>query len=299
MRIGMSLSSAHMVSDPQEGARRIIERTRAAEAAELDSLSLGDQHNAGVPYWQNTPMLGRLLAEWGSRPVGCLFLLPLWNPVLVAEHVGTLASLTEAPFVVQTGVGAGRAQFAAMSADHGTRGRALEESIKVIKAILAGEPVDSPLVAGPVEVALRPSQPVEWWIGAGPARVGIERAARLGDAWYASPGLTPESSVPQLDTYRSACEQAGVPARPIVRKDVVVSAVDGRAKAAADELLAAGYRGLGPDQVVAGTPAEVAERLRPFAELGFTEVICRCMSVPQPLAVETIEQLGEVRRLMA
>ena len=27
-------------------------------------------------------MLGRLLANWGAAPAGCLFLLPLWHPVL-------------------------------------------------------------------------------------------------------------------------------------------------------------------------------------------------------------------------
>lgn len=299
MRIGVSLSSAHAVSDPREGARRLIDRTRAADAAELDSLSLGDQHASPVPYWQNTPMLGRLLAEWGPRPVGCLFLLPMWNPVLVAEQVGTLASLTDAPFIVQTGIGYGEDRFAAMNADHGTRGRVLEESIGVVKAILAGDPVDSPLVRGPVEVGLRPTQPIEWWIGGGPARAAITRAAVMGDAWYGGPGLTPETAPAQLDVYLEACGEAEAPPRPIVRKDVVVAAEPGRARAAADELLAKGYRGLGPDQVVAGTPAEVADRLRPFADLGFTDVICRCMSVPQPLALETIEQLGEVRRLLA
>ena len=233
MRIGVSLTSAHSVSDPREGARRIIERTRAANAAELDSLSLGDQHAAGVPYWQNTPMLGRLLAEWGPRPVGCLFLLPLWHPVLVAEQVGTLASLTDARFIVQTGIGHGQSQFAAMNADHGTRGRTLEESIRVVKAILAGEPVDSRLVGGPVDVGLRPTQPVDWWIGGGPARPGIARAATFGDAWYAGPGLTPETAVPQLEIYQAACADSGATPQPIVRKDVVVSAEPGRARAAA------------------------------------------------------------------
>ena len=299
MRIGVSLSSVHLVSDPREGARRIIERARTADAAELDSLSLGDQHASPVPYWQNTPMLGRLLADWGSRPVGCLFLLPMWNPVLVAEQVGTLASMTDAPFIVQTGIGYGEDRFAAMNADHGTRGRTLEESVRVIKAILAGEPVDSPLVGGPVEVGLRPTQRLEWWIGGGPAPAAIRRAARIGDAWYGGPGLTPATASTQLDIYLAACADAGVQPRPIVRKDVVVAAEPGRASAAADELLAKGYRGLGADQIVAGTPAEVADRLRPFADLGFTDVICRCMSVPQPLALETIEQLGEVRRLLS
>src|SRR3954452_15745456 len=30
-------------------------------------------------------MLGRLLAEWGEAPAGCLFLLPLWHPNLDAR----------------------------------------------------------------------------------------------------------------------------------------------------------------------------------------------------------------------
>ena len=64
-----------------------------AREAGLDSLFLGDHHAVPVPYYQNVPMLGRLLAEWGDRPAGALFLLPLWNPVLVAEQIGSLAAI--------------------------------------------------------------------------------------------------------------------------------------------------------------------------------------------------------------
>ena len=63
------------------------------------------------------PMLGRLLAAWDPDVAGALFLLPLWNPVLVAEQIGTLAALTSGRFVMQCGIGAGRAQFAAMGVD--------------------------------------------------------------------------------------------------------------------------------------------------------------------------------------
>ena len=68
----------------------MIERAAAAHRAALASLFVGDQHVSPTPYYQNTPMLGRLLAEWGEAPAGCLFLLPLWHPVLVAEQIGTL-----------------------------------------------------------------------------------------------------------------------------------------------------------------------------------------------------------------
>ncbi len=298
MRVGMSLSSSLQTDDPSVAAGWMIERARAAERVGLDSLSVGDHHAMATPYYQNTPMLGRLVAEWGPRPVGCLFLLPLWHPVLVAEHVGTLASLTAAPFIVQTGIGFGQSQFDAMNARYDTRGAVLEEAVGVVKSLLAGEPVDSELVGGPVTLGLRPRQEVRWWIGGGPAPRAIDRAARLGDAWYGNPGLTPAAAAEQIDIYREACEAAGREQHAIVRKDVIVLAEPGAAARLGDEILAAGYRGLGSDAVLVGTPDEVADQLRPFVELGFEEVVCRCMTVPQPQAIETIEALAEVRALL-
>lgn len=72
-----------------------------AARAGLDHLSLGDHHSNGLEanYVQKVPMIGRIMADWPpDRPIGALFLLPLWHPVLVTEQVGTLAALSEAPF---------------------------------------------------------------------------------------------------------------------------------------------------------------------------------------------------------
>ena len=66
MRLGVSLSSSH----PTDGPRLMIERARTAHRAGFGSLSIGDHHNVPAPYAQNTPMLGRLLAEWTDRPAG-------------------------------------------------------------------------------------------------------------------------------------------------------------------------------------------------------------------------------------
>ena len=80
----------------------MVARARAAEAAGLDSLFVGDHHVTPRPYYQNSPILGRLLAEWGERPCGALYLLPLWHPVLVAEQVGTLAAIARGLHVICT-----------------------------------------------------------------------------------------------------------------------------------------------------------------------------------------------------
>jgi len=118
MRVGVSLRSSYPVDDVRVGARWMVERAAAAREAGLDSLFVGDHHATGpAPYYQNTPIMGRLLAEWDDSPAGVLFLLPLWNPVLVAEHVGTLASVARGRFILQCALGGGEEQFAAMGAD--------------------------------------------------------------------------------------------------------------------------------------------------------------------------------------
>ena len=107
MRVGASLRTSFIVDDVRQAARWLVERARAAWEADLDSLFVGDKHVIGAPYYQNSPLLGRLLAEWGNRPFGALYLLPLWNPVLVAEQVGTLASLAPGRFILPCAIGGG------------------------------------------------------------------------------------------------------------------------------------------------------------------------------------------------
>src|SRR3954468_8818021 len=163
MRVGISLTSNYPdVIDPRQGARWMIERAAAARCAGLDSLFIGDQHASPTPYFQNTPMLGRLLAEWGEAPAGCLFLLPLWHPVLVAEQIGTLAAIVRGPFIMQCGLGWGEARFTAMGANIRTRQSAFEEALEIVRRLLAGE-TGSPsrrFRVAEASLALRPAESV-------------------------------------------------------------------------------------------------------------------------------------------
>src|SRR5579872_2345825 len=114
MRVGISIGSTFFGAG-RAGPESVLAQARAAFSAQLDSLTVGDHHATGpVDYVQNVPMLGRVLAEWTGRPVGCLFLVPLWHPVLLAEQIGTLAAIASGPFIVQTGLGEGAEQFGAM-----------------------------------------------------------------------------------------------------------------------------------------------------------------------------------------
>jgi alkanesulfonate monooxygenase SsuD/methylene tetrahydromethanopterin reductase-like flavin-dependent oxidoreductase (luciferase family) len=296
MRLGVSLSSGHMTDNHAQGAQWIIERARTARAAGLDSLSLGDHHSMPIPYYQGVPMLGRLTAEWDpTRPIGCLFLLPLWNPVLVAEQVGTLAAIHPGRFVLQTGIGDGADQFAAMNADLGTRGAALDESIRVIKALLGGQTVDSELF-GVVGARANPLPPrgVEWWI-AGGADGPLRRVAREGDAWYGGPRVTAQAAPRMIELYRSEAERLGRSSQVMIRKDVIILRDGDRADQLGNDTLQRGYRGMSREMVVFGSVDSVVEQLAPFKELGVDEIVIRCMGIDQPDAIETLELAGEVR----
>jgi alkanesulfonate monooxygenase SsuD/methylene tetrahydromethanopterin reductase-like flavin-dependent oxidoreductase (luciferase family) len=301
MRVGVSLTSSHTVQDPREGARFMIERAAAARRADLDSLFVGDHHATPGKYYQNVPMLGRLLAEWSDKPAGCLFLLPLWNPVLIAEQVGTLAAIMRGRFIFQCGLGDDDAQFRAMGAQVKSRVTAFEESLAALRRLWAGETVTASGLFSfdSARVALKPAEPVEVWIGA-TAPPAIDRAARLGDAWLGSPGLLLEVAREKIAYYRERCRAHGRTPRAIaIRRDVYVGESEADAKATLEAAIAKGYRGFDPKALVAGSVAQVTERFRELAAMGYTDVIVRHLTNDHAKVLGSFARLGEVRRVLS
>ena len=301
MRIGISMASAYGVDDVRAGARYMVERARAAQAAGLDSLFVGDHHATPAPYYQNSPILGRVLAEWGTREAGALYLLPMWNPVLVAEQTATLASIALGRFVLQCAIGGGCGQFAAMGVEHAGRPSKFEEALGIIRGLWSGETVDSPDGHWPVagaRIAPLPPEPIEVWIGAS-ARPAIDRAARLGEAWLGSPGTTLSQTRRQLDWYREACAAHGrEPERIALRRDVYVGESEAEARATMRRYVEGGYRGFDPEALVIGDAAAVVDQLRAYAELGFTDILVRNITGDQGQALATIERLARVREAL-
>ena len=298
MQVGVSLRSGYPPMDTRLGAQWMVERARAAADAGLDSLFVGDHHNVPVPYYQNVPILGRLLAEWDERPAGALFLLPLWHPVLVAEQIGTLASIARGPFVLQCAVGAGEEQFRAFDASLRERARRFEAALDVIRALCRGETVtvtDGPWSIDRAKIAPVPPEALQVWIGAASDRA-VDRAARLGDAFLIGPEATLPEVARLVRTYRDACDRhGGEPRRIAVRRDVHVAADDRLAAAVADPVIARGYRGFDPTAVVVGGPARVAEAFAALGTAGCTDVIVRHLADDHDAVLASFEALATVR----
>ena len=294
VKIGTSLRSTYPVDDPRQGARWMVERAAAAAAAGLDSLFVGDHHATGpAAYYQNSPILGRLLAEWGDRPAGALYLLPAWNPILVAEQVGTLAAVAEGPFVLQCAVGGGD-QMAAMGAPPKGRGAVFEHHLDVIRRLLAGEEVDG------VRVAPDP---------AGAAR-GVDRRARPGGHRPGRPdGRRAGSPPPGPPTSRRPNwpPPTARPARPTTARRrrwssgaTSTSAATRPTPAGSPRpVLDGGYRGMDPSATVVGSPEQVAERFAGYAAMGYDHVLVRHLAEDQDEVLASFARLREVRERVA
>ena len=301
MKVGISVASAYRVDNPRDGARFMVERARAAHAARFDSLFLGDHHATREPYYQNMSMLGRMLAEWGDAVAGVLCLLPLWHPVLLAEQVATLACLHQGRFVLQCGLGRDQGQFEAMGARLAHRPSAFEESLAALRALWSGAAVTLAhrFQATDARIAPLPPEPIDVWIGAS-APAAIERAARLGEAWLAEPGITLQVAAERIAFYRQMCaKHRRVPTTIAIRRDVYVGTSRAGAQRDMAVVLARGYRGFDPAALVIGDEVEVSDRFAALAELGFDQVIVRNISPDQAQALATIERLGRVRERLA
>ncbi|HJZ70391.1 MAG TPA: LLM class flavin-dependent oxidoreductase, partial [Vicinamibacterales bacterium] len=264
-------------------------------------LFVGDHHSTPGKYYQNVPMLGRLLAEWSDKPAGCLFLLPLWNPVLIAEQVGTLAAIMRGRFIFQCGLGDDDVQFRAMGAQLKSRVTAFEESLAALRKLFAGETVTASGIFSfdSARVTLKPAEPVEVWIGA-TAPPAIDRAAQLGDGWLASPGLTIDIAREKIAYYRDRCKAHGrTPTAIAIRRDVYVGESPDEAKTTLEAAVAKGYRGFDPKALVAGTVPQVLERFRALGAMGFTDVIVRHLTTNHAKVLGSFARLGEVRRALA
>ncbi|MCB0991518.1 MAG: LLM class flavin-dependent oxidoreductase [Acidimicrobiales bacterium] len=300
--VGMSLASTFGAAPAELQVERMLGRTRAGAAAGLDFLTVGDHHNTAHSYVQNTPIMGRLVCEWATdsnRPIGCLFLLPLWKPLLVAEHVGTLAAMHPGRFIVQTGIGWGEGQFRAMGAVFNRRAADLEESIRVISALFDGQTVSSQrLGITEASLAMRPQRSVEWWMGAG-VDAALERVARCRASLYVSPGSLEKATDTMTRFARVCAERGHQPERVVARQDVIVADDEASANRLVNDLFDRGYRGMTPSDVTFGTVEQVAERFAELGRAGATDIAVRQLAVPEEQALRSIELLGHVRRLLA
>ena len=284
--------------DTAEQARNWLEVAAAARAAGLDGLLVGDNHAVPAAYancFAPVPSLARLMAVTGDMPVGMVLLAPFYEPIVLAEQIGTLAAFAEGPLIVTLALG-GRAQtFAAFGREQKSRVGRLEELAAILRPLLAGERVTFHgryyTVEG-AQVSPLPRVPIALWI-AGTVTAAAERAGRLGDGWLTGQNASPSDLKEQLETYRESAARAGRRAMPVLRRDIFVGDSDAEAAAVVDPILTEGYRGTGRDTLLVGGPPTVVHQLRQYRLMGFEHVMVRHITGDH---VQMLESFGRIGR---
>jgi alkanesulfonate monooxygenase SsuD/methylene tetrahydromethanopterin reductase-like flavin-dependent oxidoreductase (luciferase family) len=217
MDIGVFLGSQYSADeDIAVAVQDLIEQTRIIRDTGYDAIWLG-QHFLSHPaqYLQTTPLLSRLSAEAGEMNVGTnLLLLPMLNPVDVAEQYATLDVITGGRLILGVGLGYRAEEFAAMQLDKKNRVGRLVESVEILKRLWTEDNVSfegKHFTLDNVSIAPKPVQKPrpQIWFGA-TADKAIQRAAVLGDAWIATSMTEWGEMKRQVDVYHQARAEAGL-----------------------------------------------------------------------------------------
>ncbi|HSB41856.1 MAG TPA: LLM class flavin-dependent oxidoreductase [Methylomirabilota bacterium] len=335
MKLGIYLNAQHPAGD--DPARRLaetIEQARLIHALGFDSIWGGEHHaTPGFHYFPLLPMLERLAAEAPGLTLGTnLVLLPLHNPVELAEVGAFLDVLSGGRFMLGVGLGYRAEEFEIFGVPMAERVSRLTEGVEIIRRLWTEDKVTHRGRHWRFEnVTIRPrslQRPRPPILVGSQVPSGIARAARIADGWLVVPIPRVDEFAAQARAFSAARAEAGRPAdAQICRLLEVVCAPDEEAaiRRAAPYLLdkyaayfSWGLEGvsLGPgtrpeDQLrqlaahrfAIGSPAQVTEMLVAQHRAGATHLTMRVSwpGMPQADVLAGIELLGrrvlpEVRR---
>ena len=195
MKVGLFLNTQFQPGQNQwrRTLPDLVAQTRAARDAGFKSLWFPHHYLTGpLQMLQIVPMMAYLAQHAEGMQIGPnILILPLLNPVHVAEESATLDVLTGGNYVLGVGLGYREGEFTAFNMSLKERAPRLEESIALIRRLWTGEKVthkgrfyevnDHAIGLKPV----REGGPPIWM--AATADAAIKRAARIGDAWMIVP----------------------------------------------------------------------------------------------------------------
>jgi alkanesulfonate monooxygenase SsuD/methylene tetrahydromethanopterin reductase-like flavin-dependent oxidoreductase (luciferase family) len=218
MKFGLIVSKQHPPGVSMvERFREHIEQVRTARDAGFDLIVMG-QHYLSAPFQeiQTLPALARLAAEAGTMRVGAtVLLLPLHNPVDVAEQVATLDVICEGRFIFGVGLGYRDEEYEAFGVRPRERVARFTECLQVIKQLWAEEEVTHQgrfFHLAKAHMVLKPVQkphPHIWFAANNDGAVA--RSAHMADAWVINPHAKLSILERQMALYRKTLHDAGKP----------------------------------------------------------------------------------------
>ena len=280
----------------------------AAEEAGWDSVWTWDHLNAIFGPWEQPILEGwSVLAALG--PLTTRIRLGLMvgantfrNPGLTAKLATTLDHVSGGRAVLGIGGAWFEREHDAFGIDFGTgfgdRLDRLDESVMLMRRLLDGERFSHDGRYYQLHDALCEPRPIQKRLpilvgGSGPRKT-LRTVARRADGWNTSGTLEEVRS--HLDILAEHCDDVGRDIATIEKSisfPIIVRDDPAAAASVYGVLLERnGIADMGKVPVLLGSPDEIADRLRPYVELGFETIIVR---MPAPYDRETIDRMVQVQ----
>ena len=197
-----------------------LDQIAHAETQGFDSVWLTEHHFCDDGYTPSPLVIAAAIGARTSRMrIGTnLIILPLHNPVRIAEDAATLSLLTGGRFDLGVGIGYRADEFAAFGRELKFRPSLMEEAVTIIRRAWAGEVVDfagKRFTVGRHRISPQPDVPPRILMG-GMAPAAIERAARIADGFLSTGGIGE-------DVYTEALAASGRPGAVIAGHWAIIS----------------------------------------------------------------------------
>jgi len=161
---------------------------------------------------QIMPAMAFLAAEAKGMVIGPnILILPLLNPMHVAEEAATLDVLTGGNYILGAGLGYREPEFTAFGIPLTERAGRFTESVALMRKLWAGGKITHEgkfFTVRDAGISLKPVRangpPI---YVAGLVDSAVRRAARIGDAWLIANASSIQEIMPQMQTYRAALHE--------------------------------------------------------------------------------------------
>lgn len=193
----------------------LVEQVRTAREAGFASLWFPHHWlTAPMRMLQIMPAMAYLAAEAKGMVIGPnILILPLLNPVHVAEEAATLDVLSGGNYVLGAGLGYREPEFTAFGIPLAERAGRFSEGVALMRKLWAGGAVThegkfyTVRNAGISVKPVRPGGPPVYV--AGLTDPAVRRAARIGDAWLIANASSLQEIAPKMEAYRAALADCG------------------------------------------------------------------------------------------